>query len=63
MQDDDELKPLAREYLRKHPEVLARVRRRRALQRGHSAVRRAVAGIEDRILCEFEQDGREPENI
>jgi hypothetical protein len=62
MQDDDELKSLTREYLRKHPEVLARLRRQRALQREISAVSRAVAGIEGRILRELEQDGCEPES-
>ena len=62
MQDDDELKSLAREYLRKHPEVLARLRHQRALRREFSAVGIAVAGIEARILREFEQDG-EPENL
>jgi hypothetical protein len=63
MQDDDELKPLAREYLRKHPEVLARLRLQHALRREASAVGAAVAGIETRILREFEQDGCEPENL
>jgi hypothetical protein len=62
MQDNDELKSRAREYLRKHPEVLARLRRQHALRREVSAVSRAVARIEDRILREFEQDG-EPENL